>query len=226
LNKALGVPHQQPQQQGSRHHHVPVEGEGCGELAVEESGQGASAAAGRTRRKMKEMSPQAEIWTARQRFRGDQTEPRQRQCQGEESRYACCKLRHRLPLPQGITLRIRQLVHGDKNKIHQPPDAASAKREELKEAEPHITQVEAVYSQATYQDGEDEGHQPVLFAARQAHTTLDAHDGVRKGFLSTGLAKARPEPGTLATRYAELGVVGKLASAISTVHVVNLEKGK
>jgi hypothetical protein len=66
---APNILRKQHQQQRSRHHHVPVEGEGCGELAVEESGQGARAAAGRTRRKMKEMSPQAEIWTARQRFR-------------------------------------------------------------------------------------------------------------------------------------------------------------
>lgn len=72
--QAPEVPSGQRQKQGACHHHVVVVRQSLGEVAMEECGQGARAAARRARGETKQTPPQAKIGTAVQDLRGEQAE--------------------------------------------------------------------------------------------------------------------------------------------------------
>jgi len=171
---------------------------------------------------MKEVPPQAEIGSARERFRRDQAKPCQQHGQNDAARHALSEQLHRLPLPEGFALGIGEFIHHDKDQVHDGPDAAATEGDELQNPQPDVTQVKPVQTcDAQEADGrKDESGHPILLAGRRAqpHAAFHADFGAWERLLPADLAKARAGERSLPSGHAEFGIVRYLSRAIPAIH--------
>ena len=168
---------------------------------------------------MKKPLPEAKVRDARPGVQGNQA--KRERCQEHEDHPGDVmeESPHSLALPKGVTLGIRQLIHGDQNEINQPPDTTPAERHQFKDAQPDVSQIEAVHTEAPYEEGQKERHKPFfLLTFPEPDSTLNADFGRRYRLGPTGLAEAGTLHGPLTTGHTKLSIVGKLMRAVSAIH--------